>query len=107
MDFKATLAQEAEQVFLNVGEFGVSMLIDGKPCIGLWGEESKSAPDVYDNTVSAWGLNAESAVLYIPEGFMALPMPNQDLKINDLLWTVKNAQPQQGLVRLELIRNVA
>ncbi|MDR0477660.1 MAG: hypothetical protein LBH14_06980 [Desulfobulbaceae bacterium] len=97
-------------VFFNPREFGEEMLVDGVPCLGIWDEE-KDQPvkqffgPSFDNVM---GVFTMERVLYAARRdgvMMAMPLPSQELDIDDKIWTVKDAVNDGGVIKLILYRN--
>lgn len=93
---------------MNAEEFAEEMIIDGVPMAAQWGRESVPTPDLNDSeSMTAWGINTETAVLLVLESAMTRPVPDQNMMVNGEVWTVIKARPQHGILRLELQRNVS
>lgn len=105
--FKKILEDDAKQVFLNLDEFSEEVNIDGVVMPVIWGEHSETGEGFHRVTVDSFGLSVESLTIYVAEGAMLRPVPNQRMWIDGERWDVMKASPQQGLICIELFRNIS
>lgn len=97
-------------VFLNPKEFGEEILVDGLPCYGQWDEEYMPVQQFFGSTtIDVIGVHTVERLLFVmPEQQGApfpLPVPDQMLDIDNVLWTVRDAVPECGITKLTLYRN--
>ncbi len=105
--FKAQLEKDAQGIFLNCEEFAETVTIDGVEMPVIWGEESEAGDEFYSVTVQTFGLNVETLTIYVLEGAMAKPLPNQGMWIDGEHWLVARVLPETGMLKLQLYRNTA
>lgn len=96
-------------VFLNPKEFGEEMLVDGIPCYGQWDEEYMPVQQFFGSGMDVFGVHTVERLLFVmprhPGEHLPLPVPDQMLEIDGELWTVRDAVPEVGIVKLTLYRN--
>lgn len=102
--------QRDRAVFLNPKEFGEEMLVDGLPCFGQWDEEYMPVQQFFGATdMDVMGVNTVERLLFVmPQDANAslyLPVPEQVLEIDGEHWTVRDAAPEAGIIKLTLYRN--
>lgn len=105
--FKAQLQKDAQDIFLNCEEFAEMVNIDGVEMPVIWGEESETGDEFYSAAVQSFGLNVETLTIYVLEGAMARPLPEQNLWIDGECWRVARVLPETGMLKLQLYRNTA
>jgi hypothetical protein len=98
------------RVFLNPREFGEEMLVNGVPCLGSWDEEQDQPVKQFFGTGwdNVFGVFTVERVLYVMRAdgaAMATPVPQQELDIDGTIWTVRDAGPEGGIVKVVLYRN--
>ena len=109
MNFKQQLDADIARVFLNPDEFAEYISIEDvpeTPAVCDWSAQPEGE-HLYGDPGDTWGVNAVHAEITLAEGVIPTPEPGQELLINGRSWTVRRAVPQQGLLILNVYRNVA
>lgn len=96
--------------FLNPKEFGEEMVVDGLDCVGQWDEEFMPVQQFFGSTnIDVLGVHTVERLLFVmpasPGDHFPLPVPEQVLDIDNVLWTVRDAVPEAGITKLTLYRN--
>lgn len=104
MNFKDQL-QKDQAAILTTQEFANLMTVDGIETNGIWDDVTRTAPAFYGQQMDTWGVNTVERLLFVSERDVPCPVPGQDMTINGLVWTVRDAQDNCGLLRLTLFRN--
>lgn len=109
MNLKEVMRREALTVFMNPKEFGEEMLVDDLPCYGQWDEEYMPVQQFFGASMDVMGVNTLERLLFVMprslEDSLPLPVPDQVLEIDGILWTVRDAVPEAGIIKLTLYRN--
>ena len=97
-------------VFLNPKEFGEEMRIDGIACLGSWDKEEEQPVKQFfgqgwDNVIGVFTVERVLYVMPADGSVMETPVPEQELDIDGKIWTVRDAAPEGGIVKLVLYRN--
>lgn len=107
-----TLKEQMEldnAAFLNPKEFGEAILVDGLPCHGQWDEEYMPVQQFFGASMEVLGVHTVERLLFVmpsqPGALFPLPVPDQMLDIDGVLWTVRDAVPECGITKLTLYRN--
>ena len=98
------------RVFLNPGEFGEDLLIDGAACLGSWDEEEEQPVRQYFGAgmEDAVGVFTRERLLFymrVDGCPLETPVPGQELDIDGRRWTVRDAKQESGIVEASLYRN--
>jgi len=95
-------------VFLNLKEFAEEILIEGVPTPAVcdW-TVTPEGEHLYGSTGDTWGAGVEHAEIFLDEGIIITPEVGEQIYVNDKLWTVRRANPENGLLHLWLYRNVS
>lgn len=107
MSLKEQMTKEAG-LFLDPNEFGEYLNVDGHQTLGAWDEKLETAPAFFGATMDVIGVNTIERLLFLlPDDGdpVPLPVPDQELDINDQIWTVKDAKPEGAIMKLHLYRN--
>jgi hypothetical protein len=96
--------------FFNSEEFGDELLIDGEPHLGVWGEENEEPVRQFfgsgmDNVPGVFTVHRVLFVARLDGSLMETPVPEQELDIDGLTWTVQDAVHDEGVIKLVLFRN--
>jgi hypothetical protein len=96
--------------FLNPKEFGEEMTVNGVPCLGSWDEEQEQPIRQFfgagwDNVFGVYTVERVLYVMRSDGAAMATPVPQQELDIDGKLWTVRDAEPEGGIIKVVLYRN--
>ena len=105
--FKDVLHKEALTVFLNTEEFAELMLINGQEVPAQWDDTLQPLGEKSATDPTGWGVVSETPILFVLEEGFACPLPDEELDINGERYTVLKANPQMGVIRLELERKTA
>lgn len=108
MNLKDVIRKES-RVFLNPKEFGEEILVDDLPCYGLWDEEYMPVQQYFGASMDVVGVHTIERLLFVmsqhPDDGLPLPVPEQVLEIDKTFWTVRDAVPEDGIIKLTLYRN--
>jgi hypothetical protein len=96
--------------FLNPKEFGEEMLVDGEACLGSWDKEEEQPVKQFfgqgwDNAIGVFTVERVLYLMRTDGAIMETPVPQQELDIDGKIWTVRDAEPESGIVKLTLYRN--
>jgi hypothetical protein len=97
-------------VFLNPEEFGEEISIDGVPCLGSWDEKAEQPVRQYFGAgmEDVMGVFTRERVLFFMRadgGSLRTPVPGQELNVDGIRWTVRDAKREAGIIELNLYRN--
>ena len=100
------------QTFFNANEFGEEMLVDGVPCLGSWQEEKDEPVKQFfgsgmDNVPGIFAVDRVLFVIRKDGRAMVLPVPTQEMEIDSVIWTVRDAVSEGGVIKLVLFRTEA
>ena len=106
MTLKEQMLKEAI-LFLDPREFGEELMVDGRPMLGCWDEETQPAPRFFGATMDVIGVNTVERLLFLLPGDSAWPCPvsDQELEVDGVIWTVRDARPESGILKLTVYRN--
>lgn len=106
MTLKEQMVKEAV-IFLNPDEFGEEMTVDGHSMLGFWDEETQPAPRFFGATMDVMGVNTVERLLFLlpPDPGWPGPVSDQELDIDGVLWAVRDARPENGIIKLTVYRN--
>lgn len=99
------LFYEISEDILDV--MGRDLVIDGKPVRAAVQLVSETLPDFEGKGFDYPGLNVEVMTLQLEARSLDRPMPEQELTVDGLLWTVRSADELQGLLVLKLWRRLS
>lgn len=106
MTLKEQMLKEAA-IFLNPKEFGEELTVDGRPMLGCWDEEVQPAPKFFGAALDVIGVNTVERLLFLlPESpDWACPVSDQELEVDGVIWTVRDARPESGIFKLTVYHN--
>ncbi len=105
MTLKEQMAKEAA-IFLNPAEFGEELTVDGLPMLGFWDEEVQPAAKFFGASMDIVGVNTVERLLFLlPEADWPCPVAGQELEVDGVFWTVRDARPEGGIFKLTVYRN--
>lgn len=93
-------------IFLDPNEFGEELTVDGLPMLGCWDEEIQPAPKFFGATMDVIGVNTVERLLFmLPPVGWPCPVPDQEIEVDGAIWTVRDARPESGILKLTVYRN--
>jgi len=94
-------------MFLSPKEFGEKMTVDGRRMLGCWDEITQPAPRFYGAGLDIMGVNTVERLLFLLPGDPNWPCPvsDQELVVDGVKWTVRDARPESGIFKLVVYRN--
>ena len=99
------MAREAA-TFLDPAEFGEELTVDGLRMLGCWDEEIQPAPRFFGATMDVMGVNTVERLLFLlPPAGWPCPVSDQELEVDGVIWTVRDARPESGILKLTVYRN--
>lgn len=107
MTLKEQMARDAV-TFLDPKEFGEELMVDGLSMLGCWDEEVQPAPRFFGTTtMDVIGVNTVERLLFLLPESSSWPCPvsDQELDVDGVIWTVRDARPESGIFKLTVYRN--
>ena len=104
MNFKQQLKVDVGAVFLNRAEFAAPVVIEGVETSGVWTDTQEPYKDYHHDSLPRLPLDTDERILEIPEGVVDV-LPQQEIEVDGVAWTVRKAFPLGGLLTLHLYRN--
>lgn len=104
---KEQIVKDAD-VFINLAEFGREMVVDGCPAKGVWADTDMTArAHVDDNKMSVADIDTVERLLYLKPPYFGYQTPRADeqMTIDDVVWTVADALVEGGIIKLNLYRH--
>ena len=102
LSFAEQMALDA-QACLDPDEFGKEFLFDGLEAVGVWELLSQQ-----DGKEVGYSVERRLYFVYFPDGEPpSLPVVDQDIDIDGLIWTVSEAADYSGVFEVEVWRNVS
>lgn len=105
MNLKDQMRADVAAVFLNQDEFAVPVVIEGVETSGVWTDTLEPYKDYHHDSLPRLPLDTEDRILEIPEGVVDV-LPQQEVEVDGVLWTVRKVNPAEGMLSLSLYRNV-
>ena len=105
VNFKDQLHADVAAVFLNTGEFAVTVVIGGIQVPGIWSDVQERYTDYHHDNLPRLPLDANERILEIAEAVIEV-QPEQEVEVDGVVWIVRKVEPWDGLTRLTLYRNV-
>lgn len=110
MTFREQLAQDVQDVFLNLEEFGEEIVFDGVAVVAViddgQGVFSTGSRDQFANA-SGLGLIENARTVYLKD-MAERPVPGQEVNINGEMWVVEadpaSVRVEMGMLILRLSR---
>lgn len=104
MNLKEALAHEARSVFCNPAEFGEAVTIDGLPVTVVIKDNHQSPAQLTGSLadVPDMGTLLADRTLSVPTGSIPVPVPGQQLCINNDYWLVTKVTDSFGMLHLLL-----
>lgn len=104
--FKAMLARHAQTVFMDPRKFAGSLLVDGRTIAAMWDDSMCPGGDGQ----GMYGINVERRlllVLDVAKDMPTRPVSGQELVVDDVYWTVGPVRHCEGILEIELSRNLS
>ncbi|SNS16517.1 hypothetical protein SAMN04488503_3013 [Humidesulfovibrio mexicanus] len=102
--FEAMLARHAQTVFLNPRTFAGPLSIDGRPVTAMW--DASMQPGGAGEAM--YGVNVERRLLLaLAAELPTRPVSGQELVVDDVYWTVGPVRDCEGILEIELSRNLS
>lgn len=99
------------RAFLSPSEFGDEMMVDGVPCLGCWDLDEVQQPvqgyfgASMEDVLGVFTVERLLFVMRADGGPMETPVPEQELDVDGIRWTVRDARPERGILEINLYRN--
>lgn len=102
--FKAMLARHAQTVFMDPRKFAGTLFINGQPVTAMWDDSMRPGGE----GEAMYGVNVERRLLLaLSVELPAAPVSGQELVVDGVYWTVGPVRDCEGILEIELSRNLS